>query len=599
MLPIRRSSIQYLAIVLTRRCRSHRGVALGIVAGATMGSISASPLSSVCARPPPIRVVYFVPADREPLSNRVERLDRTLEDVRQFYRDGMVAAGYGPMTFELERDATGQLVLHEVRGRFPSRQYGRNDAHKVREEVHAALAKRGIDPNRELLLIVQVLLAWEGERAVEIGPYVGSGDGRYGAAHVYDDDRLDAARLESLEPGGWYGGRPCSIGRFNTHYIGGIAHELGHAFGLPHDCETESERRTRGRSLMGSGNHTYGEDRRGEGLGTFLSATSAMQLRWARSFAGDVPNSEIQPIADFAQFQVATTNGRLVLTGTVTGSPPVWGLAAWNDSAEKPNDYDAVGRAVHVGADGQFRLEIGELTPGRYELRFRTIHTNGRRTTRRFSYRVEPNGMPDGVAVDGGLHLERAIAARVDGDRVRAARIACEVLARAPPGHIVWRKASHFLHLLDPPPPGPTPACVPERERVAELSSLAFTQASVGWGRVLRDETPETVFLTIDGEFFPRGLWAHAPAQHVFDLGSRWSRFRSHYGLHDQGRGSVVFVVRGDGREIYRSDVVRDHRLRTLEVDVRGVEQLSLVVEDAADGIRSDWGVWIHPVLER
>ncbi len=446
---------------------------------------------------------------------------------------------------------------------------------------------------------MQVLLRWENGRAIEVGPYVGGGDGRFGAAHVYDDERLDAALLGSTEPGGWYGGRPCSIGRFNAHYIGGIAHELGHAFGLPHDCETQADRRTRGRSLMGGGNHTYGEERRGEGRGAFLSAISAMELRFARPFAGDVPDADATPVADFPQIRAAVTNGRLVISGVVTGSPPVWGLAAWNDPTWIPDDYDAVGWTSHVASDGRFTLEIGELKPGRYELRLRTIHTNGRRTTLRLNHTVDTNGTPDVASIAGAVKLARAVEARKRGDGAAARRLASEVLAESPPQHVMHRKAEHLLRLLAPPPPGPSPAELPDTERSAELSRLAFKRASVGWGRVMRDEAPEGVFIEIGGEFFHRGLWAHAKALHSFDLGGRWSRFRTRYGLHDTGHGSVVFVVRGDGRELFRSEIVRDHRARSLELDVRGLRELELIVEDAGDGISSDWGIWAEPTLER
>lgn len=78
-------------------------LALELATHGIASAVQVAPDSSETpVRPPPIRVVYFVPSNVEPLSNRVERLDRTLEEVRRFYRDGMAAAGYGPMTFELE-----------------------------------------------------------------------------------------------------------------------------------------------------------------------------------------------------------------------------------------------------------------------------------------------------------------------------------------------------------------------------------------------------------------------------------------------------------------------------------------------------------------
>ena len=115
------------------------------------------------------------------------------------------------------------------------RDYGRDEAGKVRDEVKAALRGK-LDLDRETIIIFQLLLDWQGRKAIEIGPYVGGGDAHSGTAWVYDDAKLDPKLLASKEPGGWYNGK-CSIGQFNTHYIGGIAHELGHALGLPHERE--------------------------------------------------------------------------------------------------------------------------------------------------------------------------------------------------------------------------------------------------------------------------------------------------------------------------------------------------------------------------
>src|SRR6185503_8179520 len=68
-----------------------------------------------------------------------------------------------------------------------------------------------------------------------------------------------------------------SLGKFNTIFIGGIAHEMGHAFSLPH-CGERWDEKARGKSLMGMGNHTYREEQRGEGPGSFLAMASAMKL---------------------------------------------------------------------------------------------------------------------------------------------------------------------------------------------------------------------------------------------------------------------------------------------------------------------------------
>jgi hypothetical protein len=101
----------------------------------------------------------------------------------------------------------------------------------------------------------------------------------------------------------------------------------------------------------------------------------------------------------------------------------------------------------------------------------------------------------------------------------------------------------------------------------------------------------------VGGKFFEQGLYAHAPSKHELELEGKWARFRSAYGLQDGHPGSVVFVVRGDDKELFRSPLVKDQALRKLDVDVQGVNSLELSVEDGGDGNHGDWGVWIWPQL--
>ena len=103
----------------------------------------------------------------------------------------------------------------------------------------------------------------------------------------------------------------------------------------------------------------------------------------------------------------------------------------------------------------------------------------------------------------------------------------------------------------------------------------------------------------VGGTFYVSGLYGHAVSTYKFDLGGHWKTFRSGYGLQDGHEGSVVFVVCGDGRELFRSERITDKRLRRLEVSVADVKELELIVEDGGDGVSSDWGVGIEPAVER
>ena len=133
--------------------------------------------------------------------------------------------------------------------------------------------------------------------------------------------------------------------------------------------------------------------------------------------------------------------------------------------------------------------------------------------------------------------------------------------------------------------------------------ALTFRSAATGWGPPNRDQVlasrGATCFLTVGGAFYESGLYAHAPSRYVLNLSGQWKRLVGSVGLQDGNNGSVVFVVRGDGKEHFRSPVIKDHRPHKLDVDITGIKTLELIVEDAGDTNRSDWGVWLGPELRR
>lgn len=547
---------------------------------------------------PVLRIAYFVPSDRQPIANRVERLDRVMTEVQKFYREGMVQNGYGPMTFQLDRNSDGSLRIFQINGRHPMRDYGRNDSSKVRQEVKEALAREGISMDRETVVVFELLLEWRDGKAVEVGPYVGGGGTTSGTAWVYDDERLDPRLLSSKKPGGFYN-RPCSLGEFNSHYIGGLAHELGHGLGLPHDCERNDERRAKGKSLMGGGNHTYGQERRNEGRGTFFSAASAMMLSRHPLFTGRRPAPQRDGPCKLSELQAVFAGGKLRLDGRLESQPPAFGVVAYNDDESITSDYDAVFWTGGVGKDGRFRLEIGQLKPGRFELRLRACLEDGRSKVFRYAYTVDAAGKPDTMPFVEEQLLQPAIAAYATGDHARLQTLIRSAQSSAP---AIQRKMKHLLALLQPPQRIP-PAAVPAQQKTVSIAQLALENAKVGWGQPFRDrvltEGDGSPLLLVGGEFFESGLYAHAPARHVLRLGRKWKTFQSGYGLQDGHGGSVVFVVKGDSKELFRSPLVRDTKRHDLRVDVSGVDVLELLVEDGGDGANSDWGVWVAMQLSR
>ncbi len=551
------------------------------------------------AKKPVLRVVYFTPKDREPIPGYVERLDKVLAHIRQFCRDGMAAAGYGERTFNLDREDDGTLRVFVVCGEHPTEKYGRESGWIVQQECNKALAKEGVNLQQETAVILNNLLLWEGDKAIEHGPYAGGGNHLSGFAWAYDDAMLDPDKLGSKEPGGFFR-RPCSIGEFNSKYIGGIAHEMGHAFGLPHVCQKRADRE-RGIALMGAGNHTWGREQRKEGSGTFLTTASAMQLSTNHLFAEELDQPRRRATCRLEEFDAKWSDGRLTLTGRLAANPQAHGLIALNDGQAQPSDYDAVGWTASVAEDGRFTMDIREFRSGSFQLRLLACHTGGQKSRFHVDYEVDAQGKPNpGVFL--GLMLAEASRALSTGDRPRVQSIAQSVLEKNAPESITGRKAKHLLTLLEPATLLP-PANVPESQKSVALTDLEFAEESVGWLRPMRDRVPVenggTCFLEVGGRFAERGLYAHAASRYAVKIGKSWKRLNASFGLQTGHPGSVVFVVRGANRELFRSETVSDQELRSLDVDVSGIDTLELIVENAGNGNAADWGVWFEPVLKR
>jgi hypothetical protein len=103
--------------------------------------------------------------------------------------------------------------------------------------------------------------------------------------------------------------------------------------------------------------------------------------------------------------------------------------------------------------------------------------------------------------------------------------------------------------------------------------------------------------LSIAGRRYPWGIGMHACAGMTFDIGGRYRVFAADVGLDtvSGSQGSVRFIVKGDGRERFRSEVVRgtDGRALSIRVPVDGVKKLTLEVDDGGDldlGDLANWG---------
>jgi tetratricopeptide (TPR) repeat protein len=139
------------------------------------------------------------------------------------------------------------------------------------------------------------------------------------------------------------------------------------------------------------------------------------------------------------------------------------------------------------------------------------------------------------------------------------------------------------------------------------LSDVEWTNASVGWGEPARnytwfDENNQSgVVLLVHGRLYAKGLYAHSPSRYTFALDGKWKVFTATVGLRDgaHAMGSAVFIVLGDGRELYRSSLLRTDASDSVRLDVSGVQRLELVTEPGEQHKHFSWAIWAEPMVRR
>ena len=146
--------------------------------------------------PRTVRMIYFLPNDRQPHPHIDAKIDALIKDAQYFYAEVMEKHGFGRKTFTFEADQSGNVVLHHVSGRFDTAHYDENRFQCVDE------VSEQFDTSENIYLIVVDL----------------------------DLDRFGSGGFASMLNYGAGGVAITFALDFST-----IAHELGHTFGLDHD----------------------------------------------------------------------------------------------------------------------------------------------------------------------------------------------------------------------------------------------------------------------------------------------------------------------------------------------------------------------------
>ena len=174
-------------------------------------------------------------------------------------------------------------------------------------------------------------------------------------------------------------------------------------------------------------------------------------------------------------------------------------------------------------------------------------------------------------------------------------RVSCIRLQRAALllGSLLWLTSQgiNAAATSTSPPPVSTP--------LSELEPLSVSQ---GWGELQADQSVWNKPLQIGDRKFAHGLGTHAHSELVYDLEQGYQRFEAWVGVdaavQEYEGASVTFQVFADGSKLFDSGLMRaDTPAKHVRVSVAGVNELTLVVTDAGDGINADHADWAEAVL--
>lgn len=552
-----------------------------------------------------VHVVYVTNRDREPLPGHRERLHRIMTDVQDFYRSEMARNGYGPVTFPLDQDEAGRTRVHLVTLDWDFDRARKFTPREIRPAIAKALADQGIDLAQSYFVAFLNAYWQDGNVWKYDVVYTGSGRPGHGATWVTDHALLDPANLDPKRTGRIDDrGHKLAIGQFNVKMMGGVAHEFGHSLGLPHNRERPEERVRLGKALMGAGNYAYRRERLGRKTGSFLTPAHAFILSIHPLFTRERLASFDVPTVSVDAIEFRHVDGKLLVSGTATPATHVTGVVLYHDKLPTGvnKDYDAWSHLADLGEGGEFVAAVDLPSSGGYALHMKVYCTNG--THRKFTFTHEIVGeIKPGLEAlrRDGLWLQ--VKTAFERKDVESLTKHSAALAKTDPKRAA--QAQRLLEVARQWQSFRKPSEVADDVSEVFLSSTRWATASVGWfipsfNGVLHPDGQRLEPLASGSREYAQGLYAHASSRYEYGLDGRWKELHAKYGIQDGHRGTVVFVILADGKEVFRSPLAKlSSGVKAAKVDLVGVKKLELITEPGDDGKSSDWGVWLEPQLRR
>ena len=171
--------------------------------------------TSSIGSPRTIRIVYFRPSDRPFRQTLADSIGRVMKQSQSFFAEQMEAHGYGNQSFRLETDGQGEPLVYLFNAEHPEEYYAdsRSDEYRVESERYGRIAS----------YLFEISSVFDLDENI----YVVVRDFTKRPRNNATGSRISKKSGTARTP-------PWGL-RLKT-----MAHELGHAFGLPHDYRDSS-----------------------------------------------------------------------------------------------------------------------------------------------------------------------------------------------------------------------------------------------------------------------------------------------------------------------------------------------------------------------
>ncbi|WP_200975993.1 discoidin domain-containing protein [Echinicola sp. 20G] len=332
-----------------------------------------------------LNVVYFVPADIEPLENYHERLSGIMLFMQDWFQDEMTELGFPGKTFgllksEVDPDYVKVIVVRGQGGQedYPYEGGGNAAGNEIRSYFNA-------HPDEEAGAHTLVFMpSRTGENGWDAGgvPFYGLGKWCYALDYLNYDMRY------------WQDGSR----QGDELWIGGTIHELGHGLNLPHNKHKATDGWT---SMMSWGNHEFNDtpDQ------VKLTFADALILNNNQIMNKDAGSDHYQGDLGFnlKSMRIYADGENLYLKSRFESEIDINGVIVYNDpkTSEGDGNYNAITWATKNIIDGDsisLTMPLAGIDQDfkqyPFEMRVRFCHVNGNFTELKYAYAYE-GGKPN------------------------------------------------------------------------------------------------------------------------------------------------------------------------------------------------------------